>query len=363
MKEYAEFNRNFLLLVAGFLALIVPVNYLVDPYDVFGTRLLPHQFQINDRFNKIEAIKRRKGAFNSYIMGSSRALEIDPGRLESYLPESKFYNLAVTGATQEDHLKHLEYLLFNNYAVKNLYLQIDMDFLANHVGDHDYALLLHPDVTRQNRALYYVKYLTVLPTEHLKAKIQFNVTNRHHTMDVHNHCEIKTTGMCRSPFHEERIRKDPEQYIADEPSFHRHANREGHAEIAGNILALKTLKSLCDDHHVRCIFFTSPVYRTRMDQMNAHDYLEALAQISVITEFYDFGGYNTVTLDAHNYYESSHYRPHVGDLIAARIFGDPRIATPSDFGVRVTSNNKERHLRQVRWQIEQRDRERAEATK
>jgi hypothetical protein len=69
-----------------------------------------------------------------------------------------------------------------------------------------------------------------------------------------------------------------------------------------------------------------------MDTFLLEDYREYLRDISDITSFYDFTGYNSVTKDNCNYYEMSHYRPQVAKLIAAKIFNDKSIAVPSDFG-------------------------------
>jgi len=69
---------------------------------------------------------------------------------------------------------------------------------------------------------------------------------------------------------------------------------------------------------------------------------------------WDFSGYNSVTTEAvpplgdattrmSGYWESSHMRKHVGDLMLARIFPDrataDRLAVPADFGVRLTASN------------------------
>lgn len=55
-------------------------------------------------------------------------------------------------------------------------------------------------------------------------------------------------------------------------------------------------------------------------------------------------GYNSITLNNCNYYESKHYRPHVGDMIAARIFLDKDKVVPDDFGVFVTKENIDKHI-------------------
>jgi len=61
----------------------------------------------------------------------------------------------------------------------------------------------------------------------------------------------------------------------------------------------------------------SPLY----DQLklNAGD-LETLRRIFGTENVYDFSGINEITKDYHNYYENSHYRPHVCTSILDEIY-------------------------------------------
>ena len=56
-----------------------------------------------------------------------------------------------------------------------------------------------------------------------------------------------------------------------------------------------------------------------------------------------------------NYYESKHYRPHIGDMIAARIFSDGSKVVLADFGVFVTKKNIDKHLKRLNREIEEYD--------
>ena len=73
--------------------------------------------------------------------------------------------------------------------------------------------------------------------------------------------------------------------------------------------------------------------------------------LSHLSGFYDFSGLNSVTTDNFNYYETSHYRPKVGDLVIARIFNQRNIKVPEDFGQWVTAENIDLHLKTLRQQV------------
>jgi hypothetical protein len=76
---------------------------------------------------------------------------------------------------------------------------------------------------------------------------------------------------------------------------------------------------------------------------------------------WDFSGYNTITVEEvpsaqdvnarmRYYYESSHYTPAAGDLVLDRIFNLKMTehVVPSDFGIRLTKQNIEAHLANIR---------------
>ena len=353
MSGYARFNRNFLLCVAGYFAFVGAMNYVIDPHGVFGSGVFPYDVDLNQRFAKIAFLQRNKAQFNGFIMGASRAALIDPRRLEPYLPGSKFYNLAVALGGPQDHLQHLEYFLANGYDVRTLYVQIDLDLLSMRIRRRPYGMIPHPAVVGDSTVLRYLEYLTILPIETMKLKLQWNMNPSLRTIDV----DIVHTGMLSFPHRDARIRKEPLRYIAEEPSFHERTKRTGYADLTPSLASLEKFKRQCDAHNVHCILFTTPLHHRMMDTVNPRGYAEFLHGLARISDYYDFMGYNTVTLDDHNYYESSHYRPHVADFIAARIFEDSAANVPRDFGALITPDNVDAHVRAALEEIERRDRE------
>jgi len=70
-----------------------------------------------------------------------------------------------------------------------------------------------------------------------------------------------------------------------------------------------------------------------------------------ITNYIDFTGHNSITTNKDNYWDSSHLRVEVTKPLMARVFNDQAHA-PKDFGVLVTKENIETHLKNLRNQIE-----------
>jgi hypothetical protein len=61
--------------------------------------------------------------------------------------------------------------------------------------------------------------------------------------------------------------------------------------------------------------------------------------------YYDFSGLNSITTNNYYYYETSHFRPVVGDMMLNIMFQTPEIEVPGDFGFRVSSVNVDTHLK------------------
>ena len=72
---------------------------------------------------------------------------------------------------------------------------------------------------------------------------------------------------------------------------------------------------------------------------------------------WDFSGYNSITTEQVKtpmkyYWDSSHFKEEIGDLILKRVFGnmedDGKIIIPLDFGIKLVPENIENHLKQTR---------------
>ena len=348
-------NKRFLKIVFGLTILgalfVGCVNYVVDPFNIFHTKILKEQFQMNERFMKIEYLENNKDKYNSYMFGSSRIGTTPPSVINKYLENAKFYNFTVSSANLYDYLIHLKYFIKANYPIKNLYLQIDIDNMSAYSRPNsDYLRKAHPFVNNESLKNYYLSYLTGFFPFNIKGKILLNIQRD----DITDY--FIETGIWTKPLKEEKILKTPEKFVQEEISFNTKNNRTTkNAQYENNSKALKEIVDLCKENNINLIVFTTPHNKNMMDTFIVEDYLEFLKMISKYTKFYDFTGYNSITIENINYYESSHYRQNVGELIAAKIFNDKSIEVPQDFGVLVTKENIDEHLENLRKQIKEYD--------
>ncbi len=175
--NYKNFSVIILCVIFVYLFSVAFINLVVDPFYIFRTPFLRVQAQINDRHAKIEDLKKERGKFNFYILGSSRIYLTRPDMVGKYISSGKGYNLATIAATVTEHLLHVKYLIKKNgHPVKTLYIGLDIDFcfgIKMH-NDQDYLLKLHPDVSNTNPIGFYWSYLSILPKGDIKRKLRAN---------------------------------------------------------------------------------------------------------------------------------------------------------------------------------------------
>jgi hypothetical protein len=351
MRKYRKFNLTIAACVFGLFFLLAAVNYVVDPLDIFHSPFLKENPATQLRFTKIDYLEKNKDKYNSFLLGSSRIGTTEPGLIEKYLPGSSFYNLTVHLANLHEDLAHLQYFVRNHYMVKNIYLQIDVpeNMTSYDFETQDFGKRLHPHVEGQSVLPFYVEYLATRPSTYFQNKVKANSepqSTHKVVQDVWGSGRILFVGQ------DKLIQENPQAYIQNEPSFHAKRDRTVRSkDTQQNMQALGEMKKICDANHIHLIMFITPHNHKLMDSLDREDYLDFLRQISNIGDYWDFSGYNSVTLDDHNYYEASHYRAPVARLVAARIFQDPTVSVPPDFGVHITKKNVEKVITDRRAQI------------
>jgi len=83
----------------------------------------------------------------------------------------------------------------------------------------------------------------------------------------------------------------------------------------------------------------NPIHKVSYLANNLDFYFEFLKKLSTISDFYDFGGINKITTNNYFYYETSHYRPIIGNAISRFIQYNQGIDSVPDFGHYITKQN------------------------
>lgn len=319
------------------------LNFIIDPFSVFHSHILSRDYEMNERFNKICHIDKHHDQYNAYIMGSSRSGTTSPYLLEKHLTDSHFYNFTIAGCTQYDNLLLLQYFIKNKYPIKHIYLQIDIsDLYGFKAPEGNYNAKHHPHVTNSSMTAFYLSYLTILPVKRIIEKIKVNYFGGHRN---YLRYDLAQSGRWHVDYLEDKILQNPEKYIKEQPSFHNKVTRgSAGTKLFANIEAFKQFKALADANNINLIVYTAPHNQHMMDTFHLQSYYQYLREISKITSFWDFSGYHSISLNDHYYYECSHYRDILAELIVNRIFNNNEKVLPKDFGHYVTLDNIDQHL-------------------
>lgn len=117
----------------------------------------------------------------------------------------------------------------------------------------------------------------------------------------------------------------------------------------------------CKQHDITLKVFISPSHATQWEAIRAtghwHTFEQWKREVAKITPVWDFSGYNSITTEPisntmKNYGDNSHYTKEVGDLVLNRILSFKEETVSSDFGVLLTPETIESHLKQIRYDRE-----------
>jgi hypothetical protein len=129
----------FLAIFIGTLALYLALVILVDPYD---SGRFPTPMPAGTPSEKVAILNLSRGRdprFNSVVLGNSRAVMIDPGKLSQGTP-FRFVQLAVEGATVRDQMTFLRWFERHHPAVEAIVLESDQGWC-----ERDLELTHSPD--------------------------------------------------------------------------------------------------------------------------------------------------------------------------------------------------------------------------
>jgi len=332
--------------------LLLSVNYIVDPLNILHTKFFKQEYQMNERFLKLEYLSNNHQKYDSYMFGSSRIGTTPPHSVEKYIPNSKFYNLTIASGNLHDYLIHLQYMIKQKYLIKNLYLQIDIGNMGYYGNSHLGTLgTYYPPVLNKSLTMFYFEYLSSFQPLSIIGKIKKNFQEESKIEYF-----LNTTGAYTKVRLEKLLTDNCEKYVKKEKTFNIKNKRFSSGISTKKALnAINEIVQLSKKHNIRLYIFTTPHNKNMMDTYKINDYLKFIQGIALITNFHDFSGYNSITNNNCNYYEYSHYRPLVGELISAKIFRDKNINVPEDFGIYVTKDNIDKHIINIKKQIENHD--------
>jgi hypothetical protein len=371
---------------------VAGINLVVDPYGAYGwspTAAVKPAVYRRVKLAKAEDLRRIRA--QAIVLGTSRS---HVGLRMTYpgwtVPVERRYNAAFDGATTKEMYAYL----LHAYAIaplKQVVLGLDFWQLARNPAstrsDFDQNLLFEPQRPLHNAKVYATDLALLISfdsttasiTELLKADTepQWFARDGQRLGDVFFR-EIEPS-----------YRESPGRYFREvdrqEVSFMqpsgetRSPSKLQPSQVGPQLTSfdyIARIVEFCSEHRIDLRIFITPSHVHQLEiaarfgqwpviEQGKRDLVALLQQISTRSKkspfiLYDFASYSSVTVervpeDRENremefYWDSSHFKQRVGDWVLDRLFGTNSSANPvpRDFGVRLSTENIESALADVR---------------
>jgi hypothetical protein len=272
----------------------------------------------------------RKRQYNSFIFGNSRSLFYQVSDWKNHLTaNSNCYHFDASRESLYGLYKKVKYIDSKNLKIKNALVILDYVTLSQEKPKAGHLYIISPLLENySNILLFHLEFLKAfLSPKFLFAYFDFRISGKVKPYmkkgDLIDDRPMKydiTWNEIRFDVFEDLISKG--KYYNEErmKSFIKKDTLQTISPVAITEKQKKILKEILDvfhKHKTDYKIIISPQYN--QVKLNTRD-LYFLIQLFGEKNVYDFSGKNKFTIDYHDYYERSHYRPHIAREIMTIIY-------------------------------------------
>lgn len=329
-----RFIRNsFFFLIPLVLLFAIPVStfYIMDPFkvlyhqDEFTNSIVDYDVDYVDT----ERYLNHPGDYDSFVFGSSRSgygFQIDEWK--KYLPDTaRPFSYSAGNESIFGIIGKIRLIDELGGRMDNVLMVIDTELtLQKLINSHGHLVIKHPRVSHESRSAFIAENLKdYIFTGFFIRYLDYMMFGVHRPyMDGYLVLEDNEIGKPFIPFDamklERKIAEDKDKYYSKVDEFF--YERPEEEQVSERLIyssatrILRQIKEIFDKHNTNYKIVISPMY-TQI-KMNSED-LKILNQI-FDNQVYDFSGKNEMTEDKYNFYESMHFRKHIGDQIMEEIY-------------------------------------------
>lgn len=330
-------------LLAGMIVsacLFAGMNALIDPFGVFGDKLLnwySYDMTNNPRVAKIAYLDKNHDKYDSYIIGCSKTSSFSVDKLNKYYGGASFYNMLMYGGDMYDVEKTAEYIV-KNYKPKNIIINMGLEEAVKYDTEDDPVKgNLHAKVDGSSKLKFYSKYLFLHP-QYAFDKLQ--AYKGKSMLPGTSNVFLTESGAYNKSVRDTDYIGTQEEFLAKYPYFNdTYGFNDSLAAKDECIAAIGRVKALCEEKGISFQLFVSPIYYKEIETYNMADLKAYWTQLAQVTDFWDFAGYTQVSYEPRYFYDAYHFRNSVGDMALAKMFGDTSVYVPDGFGYHVTAEN------------------------
>ncbi|MBQ7578844.1 MAG: hypothetical protein IJT21_11335 [Synergistaceae bacterium] len=321
-----KFLVKFSFLAAYFIIIQVILPVLIDPFNVF------HAFNIRDNgvtpnqnYIKMKYILANPEKFNGFIFGSSRVTALNPEKINN---GGKVYNMTYPAGLPCEHLANIKTFLANNIKPAKIYMAFDSMSYTVSYSEHITKPLNCPyEYLRENPEHFYSLYLNAAVTFQSIGKIIKHSPVKNFADKFYNYGYEFDYNMTSN--------YDWDKAVPAMGDFN------GEKFMDSTLKDIREIVKICRDNNIELVIFTNPMHYITYLASLERNYIYFLAELAKITDFYNFSGLNSITINNNNYLETSHYKAEIGDIIINIICNGesyPELESQG-FGVKITRKN------------------------
>jgi len=273
-------------------------------------------------------------AYNSFIFGNSRSIFYQVSDWKKHLPQNAAcFHYDASGEALWALNKKIEFLDNKGVNIENVLLILDYVTLIQDKPQSGHLFIISPELVNNSNIFEFHKtfFLAFLSPKFLYAFIDFKISNivkpymkKNNLLDDKpQNYDISTNELRLDDF--EKLISANKYYTEERLSvfFDRDTvQRFSPQSITENQMTILTnIQSIFKKHNTKVKIVISPIY----DQIKLNDMdLVYLKSLFGTENVFDFSGINKFTMNYKNYYESSHYRPHVTREIMEIIYANKK---------------------------------------
>ena len=335
--DISKFIGRLMLLALPFFA-IVGLYIWIDPFKVVrgydsyypshftgGVALNSGHVATATFDNNREAMK-----YNAFLLGNSRCFYYRISEWEKYLPQGSVpYHFDAAGESLYGIERRLAYASRHSESISDVLIILDYSVLESTTASPGHIFATSPRLCGYRNAIHFhaASLEVFLNPRFLRAVLDYRRNGVVKGYMRRDHI-LSDLDFYYDPWHNELDYRLYETQMQQGTYFtpERLAVFEGAQfpdSVApavvgdGQMRLLHSMKREIDKHKARCKIVISPCYN--QIRLNPAD-VKALRDIFGYENVADFSGVNSWTSDYRNYYETSHYRPHVATEIMRRIY-------------------------------------------
>jgi hypothetical protein len=321
---------------AGLLA-VMAANVLIDPQGVFGTGLFVPVVDPNLRYVELKAYEAAPDHYDGFLFSSSRGGAFDGKAVAKRLGVHAVVKFSVQAGQMSDYLPMLEYLLRNRTEgrthIAAIFLLLDADWFGTQPWtNNNINSFLPPGVGNESRWYFWWRYLTVFQFTNWRRYIARAIASRLSDAGAlpSFRPHIVTAALAQAASAQAAAARLPGAVDAADQRTYGPRIRP---DLAHQLALFKRFVTLCRDNRIRLVVAFSPLNARSLFAGDAQmaENERVVAMVARIFPVWDFGRPAWLSARPDLWYDSSHFKPAVADMMLKRIF-EGEAAAPADFG-------------------------------